>query len=183
MPLSIIKKVMLLWWFILFLTIYLLAHSCWQQHLLFETGYLPLTLLITSVTFQLAIILIFKHAAILSLSGISPKLAVTQAESKYHQARIASKIQEHFTASYEEYSTEQFIGFLMDTNIGLSSLASFKFIANAAFRVTNTIKTEKPIGKEKVSVEWGFICIFLSVLICLRTWWSCYLFLLRHLNG
>ena len=141
MSLSIIKMVMLLWQFISFLTIYLLVHSCWQQHVLFETGYLLLTLLMMSVTFQLAIILIFKHAAILTLSGISAELAVTQAESKYHQARIASKIQEHFTASYEEYSTEQFISFLMDTDIGLSSLASIKFIADAAFRVINTIKT------------------------------------------
>ena len=103
---------------------------------------MPLTLLITSVTFQLAIILIFKHAAMLSLSGISAKLAVTQAESKYHQARIASKIQEHFTAPYEEYSTEQFIGFLMDLNIGLSSLVSIMFTADPAFRVINTIRTE-----------------------------------------
>ena len=92
------------------------------------------------MTFQIAIILIFKHAAILCLSGISAELAITQAESKYHQANIASKIQEHFTASYEEYSTEQFIGFLMNTNIGLSSLVFMKIIADAIFRVINTMK-------------------------------------------
>ena len=97
---------------------YLLAHSYWQQHLSSAIGYLPLSLLITYVTFQLAIILILKHAAILCLCGISAKFAITQAESQYYQANIASKIQEHFTASYEEYSTEQVIGFLMDTNIG-----------------------------------------------------------------
>ena len=83
------------------------------------------------MTFQVAIILIFKQAAILCLSGIPAELAVTQAESNYHQANIASKIQEHFTACYEEYSTEQFVSFLMDTNIGLSSLASIKIIADS----------------------------------------------------
>ena len=69
----------------------------------------------------------------LCLSGMSAKLALTQAESNYHQANIASKIQEHFTACYEEYSTEQFIDFLMDTNIGLSSLTSVKIVADAVF--------------------------------------------------
>ena len=139
----------------LFLIIYLLAHSCWQQHLSFETGYLPSSLVITYVTFQVAIILIFKHAAILCLSGILPKLALTQAESNYHQANIASKIQEHFTASYEEYTTKQFIDFLLDTNIGLSSLASIKIKTDAVFRVINTMKirNKKPICKEKASIE------------------------------
>ena len=94
---------------------------------------MPLSFLITYLTFQVAIILIFKHAAILCLSGMSAKLALTQAELNYHQADIASKIQEHFTASYEEYSTKQFISFLMDTNIGFSSLASVKIIADAVF--------------------------------------------------
>ena len=89
---------------------------------------LPLSLLITFVTFQLAIILILKHAAILCLSGISAELAVTQAETKYHKAKIASKIKKHFTEPYKEYSTEQFIGFLMDAKIGLSSLASMNII-------------------------------------------------------
>ena len=101
-----------------FLTMYLLAYFCSQQHVSFETGYLLLSLLITYLTFQVAIILIFKHAANLCLSGISAKLALTQAESKYHQANISSKIEEHFTASYEEYSAEQVISFLMNTNIG-----------------------------------------------------------------
>ena len=68
-------------------------------------------------------------------------MALTQAESNYHQANIASKIQEHFTASYEDYSIEQFISFLMDTNIGLSSLASIKIAADAVFRAINTMKT------------------------------------------
>ena len=69
----------------------------------------------------------------LCLSGMSAELALTQAESNYHQANIPSKISEHFTAPYNKYTTEQFLGFLMDTNIGLSSLVSIKIIADAVF--------------------------------------------------
>ena len=104
----------------------------------------------THLTFQEAIILIFKHAALLCLSGISSKLALTQAESNYHQANIASKIQEHFTASYEDYSSEQFIGFLVDTNIGLSSFIPLKIITDAVFRVINTLKTENLYVKKRL---------------------------------
>jgi hypothetical protein len=57
-------------------------------------------------------------------------LALTQAESDYWKTNIASKIEAHFTASYEEYSIEQFIDFLMDTNIGLLSFASTKITVN-----------------------------------------------------
>ena len=60
------------------------------------------------------------------------------------------KIQKHFTTSYEEYSTEQFISFLMDTNIGLSSLASIKIIADTVFRVINTIKIENLFVKKRL---------------------------------
>ena len=87
-----------------------------------------------TLTFEVAIILIFKHAAALCLSGISAKLALTQAESDYQKANIASKIEGRFTASYEDYSIEQFIAFLMDTNIGLLTLASTKTMADTAFR-------------------------------------------------
>ncbi|KAN0141007.1 hypothetical protein V8E53_001451 [Lactarius tabidus] len=67
-----------------------------------------------------AMILIFKHAATLSLSGIPVDLALTQAESDCCKAKIASKVEKQFTASYQEYSIiEQFINFLRDTNIGL----------------------------------------------------------------
>jgi len=68
------------------------------------------------LTFEAAIILILKHAALLCLSGSSPELALTEAESNFQQANVALKIQEHFTASYQEYTTEEFINFLIDTN-------------------------------------------------------------------
>ena len=38
--------------------------------------------------------------------------SISLSESRYH-----AKIEEHFTASYQEYTIEQFVGFLMDTNI------------------------------------------------------------------
>ncbi|KAF8272789.1 hypothetical protein EI94DRAFT_159128 [Lactarius quietus] len=66
-----------------------------------------------------AIILICKHATILCFSGYSAKLALTQAELNYQKANIASTIREHFTASYQEYTIEQFISFLMNTNIAV----------------------------------------------------------------
>lgn len=88
----------------------------------------------TYLTFEVAIILIFKHAANLCLSGISAKLAITQVESDYREANIASKIEEHFTASFQEYSIEQFVSFLMNTSIGLLSLVPTLIIADTVLR-------------------------------------------------
>ena len=96
------------------------------------------------------------------LSGISAKLALTQAESNYHQANVASKIQEHFTASYEEYSIEEFISFLMDTNIGLSTLAFIKIMADTVFRAMNTLKIRiYSICKEKLLKSMVIFMLFL----------------------
>lgn len=102
------------------------------------------------ITFQTALILIFKCAAVLCLSGISTKLALTQAESTYWKANIAFKIQEHFTASYQQYSTEQFISFLMDTNIGLFGLASTNILVHTTFRTIYTMKILKSRCKERI---------------------------------
>jgi len=68
---------------------------------------------------RLAIILIFKQAALLCLSGIPGKLALTQAESDFQKANIVSKIEECFTASYQEYTIEDFVSFLVKTNIAI----------------------------------------------------------------
>ena len=82
---------------------------------------------------RVAIILILKHAAVLCLSGISAKSAVTQAESSFWKANIMSQIGGHFTGSYQEYPVRQFIDLLRDTNIGSSSLASLKIIVDSAY--------------------------------------------------
>ena len=90
----------------------------------------------TWLTFEAAIILILKHAALLCLSGSSPKLALVEAESNFKKANIALKIQEHFTASYQEYTKEQFISFLTETNFGWLEFAFTKIIADIGFRGT-----------------------------------------------
>jgi hypothetical protein len=74
----------------------------------------------THLTLEVGIILIFKHAALLCLSGIPTKLALTQAESDYQKSNVASQFEEHL-APYQDYSFEQSIGFLINTHIGLSS--------------------------------------------------------------
>ena len=94
---------------------------------------MPLSLLIAHLTFEVAIILIFKHAAVLCLSGRSTKVALTQAESDFHKADTMSKIQKHFTAFYEEYTVEQIVDFLVDLNIGLSTFTFIQIVAYTTF--------------------------------------------------
>ena len=109
------------WNFILVLT-HLLVPSYWQWNLSFKTGYLSLLPFMTPLTFEIAIILILKHAASLCLSGTSARTAISQAESNFQNANVGSKIKEHFTGSYEEYTIGQFVHFIVNTNFGLSSL-------------------------------------------------------------
>lgn len=66
---------------------------------------------------RLAIILILKHAAPLCLSGTSARIAIAQAESDFQNSNVASRIEEQFPGSYEEYSVEEFVHFIVDTNI------------------------------------------------------------------
>ncbi|KAF8260844.1 hypothetical protein EI94DRAFT_1705997 [Lactarius quietus] len=106
------------------------AHSYWQWHLPSETGYLSLSSFITPFTFGVAIILILKHAASLCLSGLSPRMALTQADSDFRKANMAIKIEEYFTGSYHEYTIKQFVDFLTATDIGLSHFASTRIIAH-----------------------------------------------------
>ena len=87
----------------------------------------------TNLTGQVALILIFKHAAVPCLSGVSPKLALTQAEADFQQTNIASKIEEQFSEPDEKYTRDQFLSFLLSTNIGLLSLATAKIISDRSF--------------------------------------------------
>ena len=113
------------------LRIYILGYFCWCPQLPFETGYLPLSLFVAPLTFEVAVILILKHAAVLSISQKSdtrPTITkiLIQAESNFQKANIMSKIQEHFTASCNEYTIDQMVQFLMDTDIGMSILFSLR---------------------------------------------------------
>jgi hypothetical protein len=50
---------------------------------------------------------------------MSAKSALTNAEKKYRKANIDVTIQQHLTACAAEQSVEQFVGFIMSTDIGL----------------------------------------------------------------
>ena len=105
------------------------------------------------MTLEVAIILICKHAALLSLLGISTKLALTQAESDYQNANIASTIEDHLVASTQDYSIENSVDFLIKTHIGLSSLASTKIqtVADTTFTRANRM----------IGVEYrGYVMLF-----------------------
>jgi len=64
----------------------------------------------------IAVILILKHATFLQLSN-SPELALTYAELGYQRANIDVIIQQYLTACASEQSVEQFVGFIMGTDI------------------------------------------------------------------
>jgi hypothetical protein len=74
-----------------------------------------LTLYLTLVK---AVTLIFKHAT-LSRISMSPKSALTNTDQKYQKANIDVAIQQHLTGCGAEQSVEQFVGFIMSTDIGL----------------------------------------------------------------
>ena len=63
-------------------------------------------------------------------------MALTQAESDFQKANIMSRIQEYFTASYEEYTIEQVVDFLVNTNFGLSAFASTYMTAYTSVKAT-----------------------------------------------
>ena len=50
---------------------------------------------------------------------MSPKSALTNAEQNYQKANIDMTIQEHLTACAAKQSVEQFVGFIMSTDISL----------------------------------------------------------------
>jgi hypothetical protein len=70
------------------------------------------------LTLVKAVTLILKHAT-LSRISMSPKSALTNAEQKYQKANIDVTIQQHLTACAAEQSEEQFVSFIMSTDIGL----------------------------------------------------------------
>jgi len=63
-----------------------------------------------------AITLILKHATFLRIS-ISPKSALTKAELNYQKANIDVIIKQHLKACASEQSVEQFVHFIMNTDI------------------------------------------------------------------
>jgi len=95
----------------------------WPNDLVPHVMSLPIMAEHTSTTgnsnyhLKLAIVLIFKHAALSSLSGTPAYTAITQAEAAFQNANTMSKIQEHFTATHEDYTIQEVMSFLLNTDI------------------------------------------------------------------
>ena len=84
------------------------------------------------LTFFEAVLLILKHATVLRLSqGVNSALA--QADLDYQKAKIDLTIQQHPLAYSPEDTVEQFIGFIMATEIGEFVLLSVTIISHQAF--------------------------------------------------
>ena len=70
------------------------------------------------LTLVKAVTLILKHATFLRAS-LPEKSALTTAELNYRKANIDATIQKHLEACASEQSVEQFVGFIMNTDISL----------------------------------------------------------------
>ena len=77
-----------------------------------------------------AVILILKHATFLRLTNLSRESALTHAEMDYQEGNIGLKIQQCLVHSSQEHPVEDFVGFIMSTNIGLFILPSVRIISH-----------------------------------------------------
>ena len=75
------------------------------------------------------VILILKHATSLQLLT-SLRSPLAQAESDYQQANIGLKIQQFLMASSPEHSINEFVAFLIATDIGSFILASVPIVSH-----------------------------------------------------
>jgi hypothetical protein len=97
------------------------------------------------LTLVKAVTLILKQATLLSIS-ISPKLALANAEQDYQRANIDLTIQQHLTACTSEQSVEQFVGFIMSTDIGLFVFNPFvRSISYYSFSVISVLSSYRLI--------------------------------------
>jgi len=69
--------------------------------------------------FDVAVIIIFKHATTLRPAGLSVQLALFQALSNYQELNISSIIAQHFTAPPSNYSIQDFVHFIMGISVSL----------------------------------------------------------------
>ena len=77
-----------------------------------------------------AVILILKHATSLRLSNQPPDLALNQVEQAYQEENMDWNIQQYLRALHQEPSVEQFLAFIMATNIGGFIIASAEIISH-----------------------------------------------------
>jgi hypothetical protein len=77
---------------------------------------------------------------------MSPKSALADAELNYQRANIDVTIQQHLTACAAEQSVEQFVGFIMSTNIGLFIFLPFvTSISYYYFSVISVLSSDRCI--------------------------------------
>jgi hypothetical protein len=77
---------------------------------------------------------------------MSPELALAKAEKKYQKANIDPTIQQHLTACAAEQSEEQFVSFIMSTDIGLFIVLPFvTSISYYSFSVISVLSSHRCI--------------------------------------
>ena len=99
-----------------------------------------------------AVTLILKQATFLRISILSAKSALANAELNYQKAKVDVAIQQHLTACAAKQSVEQFVGFIMSTNIGL-----FAFLYHLSPQLMQVHRNLKDLERVKC------IFVFLTV--------------------
>ena len=86
-----------------------------------------------------AVTLILKHATLLRPSN-GPEIVLTTADKDYQRANIDGSIQQYLTTCALDVSVEQFVDFIMGTEIGLLIVLSFiTSITYCSFRVISVL--------------------------------------------
>ena len=101
------------------------------------------------LTLVKAVTLILKHATFLH-NSMSPESALAKAEQQYQEANIDVAIQQHLTACAAEQSEEQFVSFIMSTDIGLFIFLPF---------VTSILTSKPYYSFSVISVLSSYRCI------------------------
>jgi hypothetical protein len=93
------------------------------------------------LTFVKAVTLILKHATFSQIS-MSPKSALAKAQQKYQKANIDVTIQKHLIACAAGQSEDQFVGFIMSTEMGLFIFIPFVTpISHYSFSVISVLSS------------------------------------------
>ena len=98
------------------------------------------------LTFFEAVLLILKHATVLRLSQRANS-ALAQADLDYQKAKIDLTVQQHPLAYSPGDTVEQFIGFIMATEIGVFVLLSVTIISHQAFSAFPVFSISRCIEK------------------------------------
>ena len=76
--------------------------------------------------------LILKHATLLRTSNL-PKAALTNVDLNYQRQNIDESIQQYLTACASDISVEQFVSFIMSTEIGLFIQVLHPFVTSISY--------------------------------------------------